>query len=161
MSRSQTTIYVSGLSLSTTEDVLYSAFEPFGEIVEIHLPKNQQRNRTNPDPSSLQQPQQQQQSNSNQHRGFGFIVFTSSDDVEGAIDNMNLNEIDGQVITVTLAKPIKSANSFSSAGFDSRKPVWEDEEWIKQYGGGGGGGEEQGDQGVNNSSTQISEATNV
>jgi peptidyl-prolyl isomerase E (cyclophilin E) len=126
MSKQQTTIYISGLSPSTTEDTLLSAFQPFGEIVEIHLPKH--RNTTTSGESSSVQ--------SSNHRGFGFIVFSSSDDVEGAIDNMHLNEIEGRVITVTPAKPIKSGTSLNSAGFDSRKPVWEDEEWIKQYGGG-------------------------
>lgn len=128
MSRQQqTTIYVSGLSPSTNEDTLLSAFQPFGEIVEIHLPKHRNTTTINGEASTTQ---------SSNHRGFGFIVFSSSDDVEGAIDNMHLNEIEGRVITVTPAKPIKSGTSLNSAGFDSRKPVWEDEEWIKQYGGG-------------------------
>ncbi|PWN38121.1 RNA-binding domain-containing protein [Meira miltonrushii] len=126
MSTRHTTIYVSGLSPTTNENALLSAFQPFGEIVEIHLPKHRNAT-TNGGPASTE---------SSNHRGFGFIVFSSAEDVEGAIDNMHLNEIEGRVITVTPAKPIKSGTSLNSAGFDSRKPVWEDEEWIKQYGGG-------------------------
>lgn len=137
----QTTIYVSGLSPTTNEDSLLSAFQPFGEIVEIHLPKHHPNAKTTTNGGT---------SVNESHRGFGFIVFSSPDDVEGAIDNMHLNEIEGRVITVTPAKPIKSGTSLSSTGFDSRKPVWEDEEWIKQYGGG---------QNDDNENTQPAEAT--
>ena len=41
------------------------------------------------------------------HRGFAFITFTSSADAQDAIDNMDLNELQGKVVKVNLARPMK------------------------------------------------------
>lgn len=111
MSRPQTTVFVSGLEAKSDESTLLNAFQPFGEIMEIHMPK--------------QRTAVQGGSTEGGHRGFAFVVFSSAEEAEGAIDNMHLNEIDHRVVTVTLAKPFKAGANTS--GPDARRPIWEDE----------------------------------
>ena len=41
------------------------------------------------------------------HRGFAFVTFSSAADAQDAIDNMDLNELNGRVIKVNLARPMK------------------------------------------------------
>ena len=41
------------------------------------------------------------------HRGFAFVTYSSSADAQDAIDNMDLNELNGRVLRVNLAKPMK------------------------------------------------------
>lgn len=120
MSQRQSTIYVSGLSQNADEAGLMAAFQSFGEIVDVHIP----RHRGNPNN------EKGTSSADGSHRGFAFVAFASADEAEGAIDNMHLNEIDGQIVTVTIAKQLPSSqsrNDVSSSGFDSRKAIWEDE----------------------------------
>ena len=120
--RPKNTIYVGGIPSTCDESVVLSYFEPFGEIMQIQLPK-----------VGARQQQQQPQSTSapSGHRGFGFVMYSTDGEAESAIDNMHLNELHGHIITVSLAKPIKQGGTN-----DSRKPIWESEDWIKEYGGG-------------------------
>jgi len=39
------------------------------------------------------------------HRGFAFVTFTSQQDAQDAIDNMDMNELEGRVLKVSLARP--------------------------------------------------------
>lgn len=50
-----------------TEDVLRSAFVPFGEVVDIQIPLDYETEK---------------------HRGFAFIEFELPEDAAAAIDNM-------------------------------------------------------------------------
>lgn len=43
----------------------------------------------------------------NRHRGFAFVTFTSQQDAQDAIDNMDMNELEGRVLKVSLARPQK------------------------------------------------------
>lgn len=54
------------------------------------------------------------------HRGFGFIIFSSTESAEDAIDNMHLNEWGGKILNVNFARPMGTT-------FNSNKPVWQDE----------------------------------
>ncbi|TPX34049.1 hypothetical protein SmJEL517_g03216 [Synchytrium microbalum] len=110
--KNKSTIFIGGLDDNVTKDLLYAAFIPFGDIVEVQLP---------PDPSSHAQ-----------HRGFGFVEFESAVDASAAIDNMNMAEMHGKVIRVNIAKPMKGA-----AFLPGSKAVWSDEGWLKKYAGGG------------------------
>lgn len=74
-SRPKNTVHVGGLPTQCDESTLYTYFEPFGEIMQVQIPKVNQQ--------------------ATSHRGFGFVMFSSDDEAEGAIDNMHLNEIDG------------------------------------------------------------------
>lgn len=42
------------------------------------------------------------------HRGFAFVSFTSQQDAQDAIDNMDMNELEGRVLKVSLARPQKA-----------------------------------------------------
>ncbi|GAB5593405.1 Peptidyl-prolyl cis-trans isomerase cyp10 [Umbelopsis nana] len=103
---SKTTVFVGGLDQEVTEQLLYSAFIPFGDIISVQIP---------PDPASR-----------NQHRGFGFVEFESKEDVLQAIDNMHMSELNGRVIKVNLAKPQKLAST-------SNKAIWDDDAWLRKY----------------------------
>ena len=42
------------------------------------------------------------------HRGFAFVTYASPADAQDAIDNMDLNELNGRVLRVNLARPMKA-----------------------------------------------------
>ncbi|KAL8659891.1 MAG: hypothetical protein Q9226_000185 [Calogaya cf. arnoldii] len=109
----KSTVYVGGLENAVTAKLLADAFLPFGEIVDVTLPK--------PDLSSSKDP----------HRGFGYIEFEVAGDAKEAIDNMDQSEFFGRVIKVAAAKPQKDSNE----GLGSKTAVWETEGWIAKHGG--------------------------
>ncbi|KAL8812675.1 MAG: hypothetical protein Q9223_000563 [Gallowayella weberi] len=111
--RLKSTIYVGGLENAVTEKLLADAFLPFGEIVDVILPK--------PDLPSSRDP----------HRGFGYVEFEVTGDAKEAIDNMDQSEFFGRVIKVAAAKPQKDSNE----GLGSKTAVWETEGWIAKHGG--------------------------
>jgi RNA recognition motif-containing protein len=102
------------------------------------------------------------------HRGYAFVTFSSAGDAQDAIDNMDMNELRGRILKVSIARPMKgvtpatgnrASKSYSLAcdvllngPFIS---VWESEDWLKQYAkplaGSGGEGEKLCD--TNNSLT--------
>ncbi|GAA5906178.1 hypothetical protein JCM6882_006068 [Rhodosporidiobolus microsporus] len=109
------TIFVGGFSSDTTASSLLAAFSPFGEILDVQLP---------PDP----------QDRSKKHRGFGFITFSEAEAATDAIDNMHQNTLPGltnrgRVLKVNKAKPPKAQQLGGT-----NKPVWAEEEWIKEHG---------------------------
>ncbi|KAL5434808.1 hypothetical protein PMIN07_010035 [Paraphaeosphaeria minitans] len=110
-SRLKATVFVGGLDRAVTQQTLYHAFLPFGDIVEVNLPK--------PDAPSSSDP----------HRGFGYVEFESAGDAADAIDNMDRSELFGQVIKVAAAKPQKDA----SEGLGSKTAIWEQEGWIAKH----------------------------
>jgi len=109
--RLKSTIYVGGLTNDVNERILSDAFIPFGEIVEISLPKPELPSSNDP------------------HRGFGYVEFETTQDAKEAIDNMDQSELFGRVIKVAAAKPQKDAN----AGLGSKTAVWEQEGYLAKY----------------------------
>ncbi|PSN63707.1 hypothetical protein BS50DRAFT_623420 [Corynespora cassiicola Philippines] len=109
-SRLKATVFVGGLTPRVRQSDLLNYFMPFGDIVEINLPKPE-----NPNSHEV-------------HRGFGYIEFESAEDAIEAIDNMDRSEIDGQVIKVAAAKPQKQQNE----GLGSKTAVWEQEGWLAE-----------------------------
>lgn len=97
------TVYVGGLAPMVDVASLHAAFLPFGEIVDVSLPKPEA-------PSST-----------DLHRGFGYVEFEDPSDALEAIDNMDQAELFGRVIKVSAAKPQKNANE----GLGSKTAVWE------------------------------------
>lgn len=84
------------------------------------------------------------------HRGFAFVTYSSTADAQDAIDNMDLNELNGRVLRVNLARPMKgptqaAGNRASASSPSARVPptiahefcpvfaVWESEDWLRQY----------------------------
>lgn len=101
--RLKCTVYVGGLDQAVTVQTLAEAFVPFGEVVDITLPK--------PDVP-----------NSNElHRGFGYVEFEVPEDAKEAIDNMDGSELYGRTIKVAAAKPQKDSNE----GLGSKTAIWE------------------------------------
>lgn len=95
------TIYVGGLDDQVTQDLLRAAFVPFGDILQINLPADQQTQK---------------------HRGFAFIEFEAPEDALAAVDNMHNAELLGKFITCSVAKP-----TVSSKG----KPIWMDDSFLQ------------------------------
>ncbi|RAL17805.1 RNA-binding protein [Aspergillus homomorphus CBS 101889] len=109
--RLKCTIYVGGLDQAVTMQTLAEAFVPFGEVVDITLPK--------PDLP-----------NSNEaHRGFGYVEFDLPEDAKEAIDNMDGSELYGRTIKVAAAKPQKESNE----GLGSKTAIWEQEGYLAKY----------------------------
>lgn len=79
------------------------------------------------------------------HRGFAFVTFTSQADAQDAIDNMDMNELEGRVLKVSLARPLKgpvqgagnragsSYIRFKCTRYLSSGLVWETEEWLQEH----------------------------
>eukprot|EP00128_Syssomonas_multiformis_P002305 Colp12_sorted_trinity150504_noHs@22644 len=103
MASNKRTLYVGGLEPEITREVLQAAFIPFGDVTDIQLPLD----------FETQKP-----------RGFAFVEYENAEDAAAAIDNMHESELYGRTIFVNLAKPQK---------FSSNKPIWEDENWIKEH----------------------------
>jgi RNA recognition motif-containing protein len=101
--RLKSTIYVGGLDAQVSSQTLHAAFVPFGDIVDISLPKPELPSSTDP------------------HRGFGYVEFESEEDAKEAIDNMDQSELFGRVIRVAGAKPSK----VKGEGLGSKIAVWE------------------------------------
>ncbi|KAG4304285.1 hypothetical protein PORY_002260 [Pneumocystis oryctolagi] len=95
--------------LRVTPEILYSMFIPFGEIVRVELPRDE--NSDEP------------------HQGFGYVEFKEEGDAWDAIDNMDQSEAFGRVIYVTRARAEKTILE----GLGSKIPVWEQEAWIQRF----------------------------
>ncbi|KAI9934975.1 hypothetical protein ASPWEDRAFT_31322 [Aspergillus wentii DTO 134E9] len=109
--RLKSTVYVGGLDQAVTVHTLAEAFVPFGEVVDITLPK--------PDvPGSAEL-----------HRGFGYVEFDLPQDAKEAIDNMDGSELYGRTIKVAAAKPQKDSNE----GLGSKTAIWEQEGYLAKY----------------------------
>lgn len=102
-SRLKSTVFVGGLDNAVNVSTLHAAFVPFGEIVDISLPKPDQPSSTDP------------------HRGFGYVEFETVVDAREAIDNMDQSELFGRIIKVAAAKPQKEQNE----GLGSRTAIWQ------------------------------------
>lgn len=83
--------------------MLIDAFLPFGEVVDVTIPK--------PETPSSNDP----------HRGFGYVEFETPADAKEAIENMDQSELFGRVIKVAPSKPQKSSNG----GLGSKQAIWE------------------------------------
>ncbi|KAF2847698.1 peptidyl-prolyl cis-trans isomerase E [Plenodomus tracheiphilus IPT5] len=110
-SRLKATVFVGGLDQAVTQQTLFHAFLPFGDIVEVNLPK--------PDIPKENE----------QHRGFGYVEFETASDATDAIDNMDRSELYGSVIKVAAAKPQKDANE----GLGSKTAIWEQASWLARH----------------------------
>uniref|UniRef100_A0A1I8BXM0 Peptidyl-prolyl cis-trans isomerase n=1 Tax=Meloidogyne hapla TaxID=6305 RepID=A0A1I8BXM0_MELHA len=104
------TVYVGGFGEEVNEKILTLAFIPFGDIVGVSIPLDNETGK---------------------HRSFGFVEFELPEDAAAAIDNLDNSEIYGRTIHVNFARPPKVNER-------SQRPIWADDEWLKQYGQGHG-----------------------
>ena len=98
-------LYVGGLSEEVTEEILHAAFVPFGELVEVNIPKDFA-------------------GKSNANRGFAFVEFELEPDADEARFNMNGAELFGRVLRVNIAKAMTHK-------LGSSKPVWSADSWFQ------------------------------
>ncbi|CCF51934.1 hypothetical protein NDA11_003841 [Ustilago hordei] len=109
------TIYVGNLPSNLDEVTLSSYFLPFGDIISISVPCT-----TTPA--------------GKRNKGFGFITFSNPEEALDALDNMDLNSINGRTINVNLADPNKVKDAPGGGGMGGRgRAVWDSEEWLKQH----------------------------
>lgn len=101
--RWKSTVYVGGLAPHVTMSHVTDAFIPFGEIVEVKLPKPDTRD------------------SEDSHKGFAYVEYEEVTDAKEAIDNMDQAEFFGRTIRVSQAKAPKSAKE----GLGSKTAVWE------------------------------------
>lgn len=80
----KTLLYVGNLDDRVDEASLTAAFAPFGELINVELPR---------------------EPNNPKHRGHAYIEFAEAEDAEHAIDNMNECEFFNRVLKVNIAKP--------------------------------------------------------
>jgi len=111
--RTKRAVFIGGLAQTVNETTLLQAFSAFGDIIDIQIPLA---------------PSSEQPNSESRHRGFAFVAFTSQQDAQDAIDNMDMNELEGRVLKVSLARPQKA--TVQGAG---NRAVWESEEWLKEH----------------------------
>jgi cold-inducible RNA-binding protein len=78
-------LYVGGLSYSTTQDGLRSAFAQAGAVQDVSIVVDKMTGRS---------------------RGFGFVEMANDEDAEKAIEMWNGKELDGRRLTVNEARPM-------------------------------------------------------
>ena len=78
-------LYVGGLKEIVKQQDLMNAFSPFGEIVSVNIPVDNNRNP----------------------RGFAFVEYESPEDATAALENMNNGELLGSVLNVNYSKEIQ------------------------------------------------------
>ncbi len=134
--------FLGGLDESVDQTILHAAFIPFGEIVEVLIPQDVNTriyfncffsNCANWSQNELIKLDRVTLSvTAEKHKGFGFVEFESPEDAAAALDNMHNSELFGRTIKCNLAKPQAAASR--------NKPVWEDEEFMKDATGAGADG---------------------
>jgi len=77
-----TSLYVSNLSSSTTEEMLATTFEQFGTVLSVKLKRDPETGRMRP---------------------YGFIEMQTPAQAQRAADGLNATRFDGRVVSVTLA----------------------------------------------------------
>ena len=77
-------IYVGKLSYEVTEEDLWQAFEPFGQVESATIIKDK---------------------HSGQSKGFGFVEMASKAEGQSAIDGLNGKELKGRTLKVNEARP--------------------------------------------------------
>lgn len=77
-------IYISGLSYGTNEAGLTNLFTEYGEVSSVKVILDRETGRS---------------------RGFAFVEMSNDADGQKAIDELNGVELDGKVISVSVARP--------------------------------------------------------
>ncbi|KAI9509627.1 hypothetical protein F5148DRAFT_1186001 [Russula earlei] len=109
------TIFVGGIGEDVDESIIMEAFSTFGDVIDVQLPTNA-TGRPHENPADLK------------HRGYAFVTFSSAGDAQDAIDNMDMNELRGRILKVSIARPMKGVTPATG-----NRAVWESEDWLKQY----------------------------
>lgn len=98
--------YVGGLDESVDENVLRSAFVPFGFVKDVSTPLDFE---------------------SGKHKCFAFVEYERQEDARDALDNMNQSELFGRTLRVNYAQPMRMRSTHEK-GIDSTNVEANDEE---------------------------------
>lgn len=88
-------LFVGGLSWGTDDRTLRSKFEEYGNVEDAVVIRDRDTGRS---------------------RGFGFVTYSSNEEAEAAIQNLNENEFDGRTIKVDRASERSSPAPRSGGG---------------------------------------------
>jgi cold-inducible RNA-binding protein len=110
-----TNIYVGNLPWTTTQDDLYTMFQPFGTVSRAQVIMDRETGRS---------------------RGFGFVEMTSEEEANKAIEGLNNSDYNGRPLTVNIAKPREAGGGGGGGG---RGGYGGGGGGRGGYGGGGGG----------------------
>ncbi|KAI3518857.1 hypothetical protein L1887_07700 [Cichorium endivia] len=83
-------IMVRNLSYATSESCLKEQFSNFGQIAEVKLVKDETTKK---------------------FKGYAFVQYTNQNDAMNALETMDEKYLDGRVIFVELAKPVRDRQS--------------------------------------------------
>lgn len=86
-SSTKNVLYVGGLDESVDENVLRSAFVPFGFVKDVSTPLDFETGK---------------------HKGFAFVEYERQEDAKDALDNMNQSELFGKTLRVNYAQPSRT-----------------------------------------------------
>ncbi|HUS30325.1 MAG TPA: RNA-binding protein [Kofleriaceae bacterium] len=107
-----TRLYVGNLSFNTTADSVRAAFQPFGNVSDVHLVTDRETGRS---------------------RGFAFVTMGTPEEAAKAIESMDGKQLDGRPLRVNEAEQ-RQARGGGGGGGGYRGGGG------GGYGGGGGGG---------------------
>ena len=96
-------LYVSNLSFQTGEDDLRKLFEQFGAVSSAKVINDRDTGRS---------------------RGFGFVEMDSDAEAKEAIKGLNNRELEGRMMSVSIAREKPDRNSQSDRSFRSDRKRW-------------------------------------
>jgi RNA recognition motif-containing protein len=87
-------LFVGNLNFQTTESDLRALFEPFGQVVRVHMAMDRETGRA---------------------RGFGFVEMANDEEAKKAVAALDGKEVGGRNVKINEARP-KERSSGSSRG---------------------------------------------
>jgi cold-inducible RNA-binding protein len=118
-------LYVGGIPYRTTEDELRTAFQEAGEVASASIISDRMTGRS---------------------RGFGFVEMASEAEGQAAIDRWDGKELDGRMLSVSMARP-QGDRPPREGGFGGNRGGFGGGDRGGNRGGGFGGGNSGGYQG--------------
>ena len=104
--RSLTPRHQGGLDDNVDQNVLYAAFIPFGELVDIVIPPDTANRTLCSAAEVLGCDAFLTAASAQRHKGFAFVEYELSEDAAAAMENMNNSELFGRTIKCNIAKSI-------------------------------------------------------
>lgn len=93
-------LYVGGIPYRTTEDELRTAFEEAGSVASASIISDRMTGRS---------------------RGFGFVEMASEAEAQAAIDRWDGKELDGRMLSVSMARPQGDRPAGDRGGFGGNR----------------------------------------
>lgn len=119
---SKRAVYVGGLGEGVTPQILRSAMIPFGTIKSLDIPMDYKIGKT---------------------RGFAFVEFDDAEDASECIFNMDMSDLCGRTIKVSLAQQNQLGKLAMSQGGAKGQAIWSSDEWFQEHVNAGGSEEDR------------------